>query len=684
MQFLKFGFFSALLGWTALARPAASDHNKSGLSVKISVADGILNGSTNGHIILMFSPAGTSPLRDFDKIFYQINFFGQNVFNLKNGGSVLLSGGGNDTTDFGLYGNPIVSLNDVKPGNYSVQATMTPYEKNTRADGSIVDIHWPCGDAARTNGAYGTPITPTVNATVLANTPQTIELVFNNLTAIPAPKGEIGGCQQGNYADTDLLKHIKIRSKVLSDWWGRDVYVGANVLVPVGYNASDTSKRYPVIYSQGHFPYATGAYGYNPAVPDDRFTIMWTKGTTLPDEPGGVRKIAELILVTFRHENPFYDDSYAVNSANLGPYGDALNDELVPLIDQKFNTIAAPYARIQEGGSTGGWECVASVTYRPDLFGACFASYPDPIDFQRYQNVPLYTNKNAFISDDGLTWLAASRALMNGTLVNLTSVAMESHWELTYGTSTRSMVGQWDAWNAVWDVQGLNNYPLEPWDKVTGEIYPDAVELRKPFDLADYIVTNFDNSLNLGKVLKNRLWIYVGHQDAFFLDEAVEQFQIRIEEKAGKGWANFSYIADKGHGGFYNMMNLYDLLDMIVKYVEDHAPTGKTPLTSAVTTPAARGNIFKDVMEHGGRKAALARQAKPVLTGKSATTGKWDPGMKLKAQWIVGGKPCGEAFAAKQGENVTYTGSEKGSLQIAVTGTKRGYVEETRKSNVVS
>lgn len=88
------------------------------------------------------------------------------------------------------------------------------------------------------------------------------------------------------------------------------------------------------------------------------------------------RPIPEFIIVVFRHETPFYDDSYAVNTANIGPYGDALNDELIPYIDQNFNTIPAPYARIQEGGSTGGWESIASLVFRPDLFGVCFTSYP--------------------------------------------------------------------------------------------------------------------------------------------------------------------------------------------------------------------------------------------------------------------------------------------------------------------
>lgn len=684
MQFLlAFSIFSALLPSTALARPAELDSDVSGLRVKISVADAIWNGSTNGHVQLMFAPAGADPLANIDVTSSPNYFFGQNVFDMKAGDSVLLSGGSNDTTDFGLFGFRTVSLNDVAPGKYSVQAFLNVYEKATRADGSTVNVRFPCGDGALAVGGYGTPITSIVNVTV-AGTAQTIDLVFDNITATPASTGkEIGGCQQGNYADTDLFKHVKIRSALLSDWWGRDVYVGANVLLPVGYKASNTTKRYPVIYSQGHWLGGNGAFGYNPLAGNNVFTSTWNNGTIPASELGRARKTPDLILVTFRHENAFYDDSYAVNTANLGPWGDAINDELIPHLDKTFNTIAAPYARIQEGGSTGGWESMASVIYRPDLFGACFSSYPDSLDFHRHQDIPLYTNKNPYLRDDGVTPIISIRKFENGAQINLASVAQENHWESTYGTSSRSG-GQWDIWDAVFGVQGLNNYPLEPWDKVTGEIYPEAVELWKPFDLANYVTTNWDNTKNLGQVLKNRLHVYVGLQDDYFLNEGVAQFQMRVEEKGGKGWANFTYFEGKGHGGNYNLMDTWQLLEFYLKYVEDHAPGGKTPLSTSVTTPTARGNVFKDVMAHGGRAAALARQASPVVTGTSATTGKWDPGMKLKVQWIVGGKDSGAAFVVKQGEDVSYTGGQKGSLQLAVTGTKRGYTQETRKSNIVS
>ena len=51
-----------------------------------------------------------------------------------------------------------------------------------------------------------------------------------------------------------------------------------------------------------------------------------------------------VIMVTIQHANPYYDDSYAVNSENLGPYGDAITYELIPYIEQTFRGLG-PWAR---------------------------------------------------------------------------------------------------------------------------------------------------------------------------------------------------------------------------------------------------------------------------------------------------------------------------------------------------
>ncbi|KAH8733072.1 Alpha/Beta hydrolase protein [Phaeosphaeriaceae sp. PMI808] len=655
------------------------------LDVKLSVAEGILTAPIDGRIVLMFAPNSTNPLDDTDVTSSPNRIFGKNVCSFGPGDSVMLSGGSNSSTDTGVYGWPAVSLNDITAGTYQVQAFLNKYETVTRSDGSTVSVHFPCGDGAPNVDTFGSLATPAVEFRVLGET-QTLELVFDNVAAVQAFAGkEIGGCNQGNYEDTENLKHIKIRSEKLSTFWGRDMYVGANVLLPAGYNANDSSTRYPVIYSQGHWPADQGAFRY----PAANFSAAWNKGIISGSNTTAGRSTPKLILVTFRHEAPFYDDSYAVNTANLGPYGDALNDELLPYLESIFHTIRAPYARIQEGGSTGGSESAANLIFRPDLFGFCFSSYPDSLSFRRHQDIELYTAADAYIRSDG-TYVPSIRKFQNGSEVVQATVQLENHWELTFGTSSRSS-NQWDIWNAVFGVQGYKHYPLEPWDKDSGEIYPGAVKYWKQFDLAEYIVSNWNNSLNLGAVLAGRIHIYVGSWDNYYLNEGVVEFQKRTDSVGGSGWANMTVLPNKTHGGNYQAREIWDFLEFLEKWVQEHGPSGKKALGGEAVSDKSRGNKWEDVLRRGGRSAAVERQSRPVIVLRDnvqvgsyvrASVGRWDPGVQLRAQWVLDGEPENKLFDVDQDE-VEYEVRERGELQLWVTGEKRGYKTETRGSECV-
>jgi hypothetical protein len=682
--------FAAIAALGTSAAPTTMRYAKrslpSGLDIKLSVASSLLMSPSDGRIVLMLAPNGTDPLEDTDVTSSPNYIFGKNVYGFSSKDSITLSGGSNSSTEVGVYGWPSVSFEDVPAGNYSVQAFLNRYETVTRSDGSQVSVHFPCGDGSPNVNTFGSLVTAATNL-VISGSAQTIELKFDNVTAVEAFTGkEIGGCNQANYADTENLKYVKIRSKKLSEFWGRDMYVGANVLLPAGYKGNDTTMRYPVIYSQGHWPADQGAFRY----PTASFSKAWDAGIIPGNNKTADRPAPKMIMVTFRHEAPYYDDSYAVNTANLGPYGDAINDELIPYLEEKFNTIQAPYARIQEGGSTGGWESAASLIYRPDLFGACFSSYPDSLDFHRHQDIELYTAKNAYQRADG-SYVPSIRTFKNGTEVVQATVALENHWELTFGTASRSS-NQWDVWNAVFGVQGYNNYPLEPWDKVTGEIYPEAVEYWKPFDLSNYVTSNWNNSRNLGKNLAGRVFVYVGSWDNYYLNEGVMEFQKRTDAAGGAGWANITILPEKPHGGNYQSREIWNYLEFLEAFIQDHGPNGSKPLSDSVTAASTRGNQWEEVIQRGGRAAAVARQAPPAIEAGygvkagsevTASVGRWDPGMKLEAQWVVDGKADCEVFEVKQGESVKYTVQKACELQFVVTGSKRNYVTETRESDCV-
>ncbi|EME40078.1 hypothetical protein DOTSEDRAFT_74814 [Dothistroma septosporum NZE10] len=657
-----------------------------GLKVELATAPGLMESTLESGRLLVLFGRSRDDLSNTDVRTTDVQFFGMNVYNLS-GQAVTLTGGSDPNLDTGVFGWPLLTLDDIPTGTYYVQGFLSVYNESvTRSDGSTVTMRFPCGDGNRAFDGAGSLSTSILEVEVWGGA-QTITLQLQAIKPpVVADGTEIGGCSQGNYKDTDLLRYVKIRSDSLSNFWNRDMYVGATVFLPFGYNATDEETRYPVLFSQFHWLGGAGWWSH-----DADFTSAWYRGM-IPAR-GGVpeRPTPRLIVIMFRHENPFYDDSYAVNTPNIGPYGDALNDELLPYLDEMFNTIPKPYARIQEGGSTGGWAAAASVVFRPDLYGACFAAYPDSLDFHRHQDINLYEDLNAHVRYSQP--IPSNRKIgSNGVPYTRVTMAQENHWELTFGTSGRS-AQQTDVWFAVFGVQGLNGYPLAAWDKVTGEIYHDAIKFWQPMDLTHYIVSNWKGQRNLGEVLRGRLFIYVGGSDSYYLNEGVQQFHMRTAEKGGLDWANVTILQGEEHGGVYNLLPKWTYLDTILSWVADHGPDGGTPLLAEHTTTASRGNVWQDVLSFGGHQAALARQSPPRvqvdrngILEPRASAGQWDPGVTLRVQWIVDGMSSeATAFIVKQGHEITYVGGGTWkTLQLSVTGTKRDYATETRLSNIVT
>jgi hypothetical protein len=151
-------------------------------------------------------------------------------------------------------------------------------------------------------------------------------------------------------------------------------------------------------------------------------------------------------------------------------------------------------------------------------------------------------------------------------------------------------------------------------------------------DLVYHIVSHWSTSKHLGEVLRDRIHISVGTWDDYFLNEGVAELKNRVEALGGSGWAETSILPEKTHGGFYRGMEVWDYLELVRRWVYDHAPDGPTPLHANLTSTLARGNVRKEVINRGGHQAALARQSDPVIkiTGDVVgSVGRWNPGMKL-------------------------------------------------------
>ncbi len=65
---------------------------------------------------------------------------------------------------------------------------------------------------------------------------------------------------------TEWLKYVRMRSDLLSDFWGTDIYLGAWVLLPAGFD-EHPDARYPVAIFHGHFPAEFG--NFRPEPPEE-------------------------------------------------------------------------------------------------------------------------------------------------------------------------------------------------------------------------------------------------------------------------------------------------------------------------------------------------------------------------------------------------------------------------------
>ncbi len=423
------------------------------------------------------------------------------------------------------FGYPIESLSDVPAGDYFVQVLFHKYETFKKADGHVVKLPMDRGEGQQWNLAPGNLYSTPQKITFNPGSARIIPLLFDKI--IPPIKEP---------EDTKYVKHVKIKSELLSKFWGRDMYLGAHVLLPEGWETHQKAK-YPLAIYHGHFPSDFGGFRttppdttipceyssrfgvdcYNRIVQEEayKFYKQWT-GPNFP----------RVIAIEIQHANPFYDDSYAVNSENLGPYGDAITFELIPYIEKMYRGIGEGWARFTYGGSTGGWEALAVQVKYPTEYNGCYAACPDPIDFRANTVFNLYEDKNAyFIASD---YKQTPRPAHRDSLGRISATIQEAnHRELALGTKTRSGQ-QWDIWEAVYSPVGEDGYPKRIWDKYSGEIFPEVAQYWKEnYDLSYILKRDWPKH---GKDWKGKIYIYCGDMDNFYLNNAVYFTEQMLEE----------------------------------------------------------------------------------------------------------------------------------------------------------
>jgi hypothetical protein len=433
--------------------------------------------------------------------------FGLDVDALEPGRSVVL--------DATARGYPVERVTDLPAGEYHVQAVLNVYTTFKRADGHTIKAHMDQWEGQRWNISPGNLLSDVQKVRIDPRHGGSVRVNFTRkIPPIDPPQ------------DTAYVKHVKFKSDILSKWWGHDMHLGAIVLLPEGF-AEHPEARYPVAYWHGHFPATFTGFRETPPGPEltgapraqaeaaHRFYQDWISG-----------RLPRFLIVLMQHPTPFYDDSYAVNSANNGPYGDALTKELIPLVEKRFRAIGEPWARTTYGGSTGGWESLAWQIFYPDLLNGTWTFCPDPVDFRYFQLVNIYEDENAFRPNS--EWKKTPVRPWQRGLDDQVFMTQEdaSHLEAVLGTRGRSG-DQMDIFMSVYGPTGPDGYPKLLYDKWTGAIDRTVAGYwRDNYDLRHILERDW---ATLGPRLAGKIHITMGDQDTYYLEEATFKLQEFLE-----------------------------------------------------------------------------------------------------------------------------------------------------------
>ncbi|UAK25034.1 hypothetical protein [Sphingomonas nostoxanthinifaciens] len=528
----------------------------------------------DGRLILLLSPKLTGEPREqvsLESALKSPFMFGQTIDGVRAGASVSIGSA--------AFGWPVANLRALPAGDYMMQVVLNRYETFHRADGPVVKLAPDKGEGQNWKIKPGNLYSRPVRVHWDPKRPPALAATLDQVMPPIADK-----------PDTDYIKHVRIKSARLSAFWGRPVYLRAHVLLPDGF-AAHPQAHYPLMVFHGHFPDDISGFRTTPPDPNlkpdysERFHVAGYNRIQQQEAYAFYQKwiakdFPRFIVIEIDHANPFFDDSYAINSANLGPYGDAINYELIPEIEKRPRGIGQGWARFTYGGSTGGWEAIATQVFYPDMYNGAFVACPSPLDYHTLTVIDLYGDKNAYVLKGNAQ--SIERPAMRTYLGEIIATQRDINYqELVAGDKGRSG-GLYDGWQAVWSPMGKDGYPDPVFDKVTGAIKPEiAAYWREHSDLTHIIQRDWKT---LGPKLAGKLHIYVGIGDNYFLTDAVYRMQDVLEglsSPAYGGEVAYGNRAEHCWNGDPTQINAltrlhynFQFLPKIVKRIADTAPPG--------------------------------------------------------------------------------------------------------------
>ena len=325
-----------------------------------------------------------------------------------------------------------------------------------------------------------------------------------------------------------FVKSVVIKSKLLSDFSGRDRFLRAAVLLPSGYY-DHPDKVYPICYRA---PGLNGrSYYIRDFITDHKFSDWWF-----------TEQAPQIIYVLLDSQGP-YGDTYQVDSANNGPCGKALTEELIPEIERQVRVDTKSRMRFLVGYSTGGWVALGLQIFYPDFFRGVWSYSPDPVDFEHYGLINIYRDETVFYNRFG--YLQPGRRTVYGE----PTYSMKD-WIMGENVVSRSnnyliSGGQFGAYNAVFGPRGKDGLPSLMFDPVTGKIDHTVAAQWEKYDLKRILEKNWSS---IGPKLQGKLWIWTGDMDDLYSNVAtrfLKMFLDKTENPKSDAQINFTPMA--GH-----------------------------------------------------------------------------------------------------------------------------------------
>jgi len=341
------------------------------------------------------------------------------------------------------------------------------------------------------------------------------------------------------FLESEHCRELVVKSKLLSEFHGREVTLKGAVQLPTSYTTSP-KRRYPVILEV-------------PGFGGTHFDVA-NEGLVKEKNREGV----EFLRVTLDPSCPLGHHVFA-DSANNGPVGRAFIEEFLPALDREYRTVAEPTARFLTGHSSGGWSSLWLQTTYPEVFGGTWSTSPDPVDFQDFQRVNLYQPSVNLYRDE----VGKRRPLARqGSQVLLWTIDF-CDMEAGLGDG-----GQLRSFEAVFSPRGDDQQPRKLWDRRTGAIDRTVAESWIRYDIRLQLVQNWPQ---LGPKLAGKLHVFMGTMDTFYLDGATERLKATLAELGSD--AVVEMLPGKNHFNlFSDGLNLRIREEMTDAFLKHHKP----------------------------------------------------------------------------------------------------------------